>query len=125
MMRKFLFVIVILSAMLLVSCAPQVSDEELEAGLDTLSDQDLDAVIDESSQAKALSGQATAVERKYLPSLKGTVTRDRLLQTAQAVKIKRLEKKLAITIDNPNIKSIDVEGGYAPGEEQGIIVING
>ena len=107
MMKKvFLFVIVILSAVLLVSCAPQVSDEELEAELNTLSDEDLDAVITESSQDKALAGQATAVERKYLPLLKGTVIRDRLLQHAQAVKIKRLEEKLA-TFIQPSDKDVD------------------
>lgn len=99
MMKKVLSVIMILSAMLLVSCAPQVSDEELEAKLDELSDEELDAVIEESSQAKALSGQATAIERKYLPTLKGTISKDRLLQSAQAVKIKRLEERLGLIGD--------------------------
>ena len=114
MMKKIVMVVSLLMALFLVSaCAPQVSDEELEAQLDTLSDEELDKVIDESSKSKALSGQASAAERKFLPSLKGTVTRDRLLQAAQAVKIKRLEEQLASGLTDQESKGMFGDG-HAP-----------
>ena len=124
MMKKVLFFIVILSAMLLVSCAPQVSDEELEAKLDELSDEELDAVIDESGQGKALAGQASFIEKKYLPTLKGTISKDRLLQSAQAVKIKRLEEQVGLIGDYQPSGTITQPSGTitqpsSPGETQG------
>ena len=114
---KRLFVVGLLAVMLLLAaCAPQVSDEELKANVETLSDEDLDAVISESSQNKALAGQATAIE-KYLTTIKGKVSNDHLLLIAQGEKIKRLEKKLSTTYTTK-------PGDYTTSEEKGIIGLN-
>lgn len=86
----------------LVSCAPQVSDQELQMGLDNLTDEELDQVINETAKgdAKSLAGQA--VSTIIPPTIKGKVSNQRLLQNAQAVKIKRLEEKLASVIQPPD-----------------------
>lgn len=93
-MKKILIAILLISLSLVLSCAPTVSDQELQAGLENLSDQDLDTVIAETSQSegKALAGQATTF---LLPAVKNRVSNSQLLTNAQALKIKRLEKKIA------------------------------
>jgi len=95
-MKKILIAILLISLLLIVSCAPAVSDQELQAGLENLSDQDLDDIIAEANENKApLAGQAS-LSKLYPPEpTKGTVQNKQLLINAQALKIKRLEKKLA------------------------------
>ncbi|MBI2581519.1 hypothetical protein HYV87_00120 [Candidatus Woesearchaeota archaeon] len=93
-MKKILIAILLISLSLVLSCAPTVSDQELQAGLENLSDQDLDTIIDEADKNEnPLAGQASSM--LLLPSIKNRVSNSQLLTNAQALKIKRLEKKIA------------------------------
>jgi len=63
-MKKVLMIILVLFSIFLVSCST-VSDEQLEQGLDQLSDEDLTIVTEKSAGAEsgALAGQATTVSK--------------------------------------------------------------
>lgn len=96
-MKNILIVILLVSLLLVMSCAPAVSDQELQMGLENVSDEDLDAIIVEAGKNEnPLAGQASKL---LLPAIKTRVSNSKLLATAQAVKIKRLEQKLADLTD--------------------------
>tara|TARA_Y100000310_G_C20588676_1_gene766800 strand:- start:44 stop:1018 length:975 start_codon:yes stop_codon:yes gene_type:complete len=55
-MKKILLIIMVLSILILVGCAEEMSDEEATEVLDTLSDEEFDAIMEEEDSA--LVGQA-------------------------------------------------------------------
>src|SRR3989344_3637896 len=111
-MKKILVAILLISLSLVLSCAPAVSNEELQAGLGNLSDEDLDAVIAETNENKApLAGQAS-LSRLYPPEpTRGSVSNSQLLINAQALKIKRLEKEIADLTAGQGIPPITIPPG--------------
>jgi len=140
-----LFVVLILSVLLIVSCTPEIPKEQLEEELDQLSDEDIDTLIEETSNddARAVAGQAFLSRKGY--TWTNRVSRNDILIAAQKVKIERLEKQLAQSIDvlgetegatpieygqpspvgsTPPDDGIE-QGIESPGEEEGIIVIGG
>jgi hypothetical protein len=101
--------------MFLVACTPKVSDQAVQRGLQNLSDEELDAVIEESGKEDgSLAGQA--VFNKIPPGIR-PVSNQQLLVNAQALKIKRLEEKLASVIQPPD--PAQDSGVSAPGEAEG------
>lgn len=97
-MRNFFVIMGLLLAMFVVSaCTPQPSDEELNASLAKLSDEELDSLLGEMESKGALAGQA--VLSKYDYTIR-TVSADKLLISAQREKIDRLQKVIP-----PSIKS--------------------
>lgn len=95
---------------LLISCAPEVPDEELDAELQDLSDEELDQLLTEVEAADetAIAGQAFLRSRGYTVANK--VPRNKLLAAAQKEKISRLEKDIAAKII-PIVKYTPVTNG--------------
>ena len=94
-MKNILILSLLITVLIVSSCSSaNVSDQELQAGLGNLSDEDLDTIIAEANKSEApLAGQAV-LSRIIPPGIKARVSNDQLLINTQAVKIKRLEKKL-------------------------------
>lgn len=98
--------------MFVVSCAPEASEKELKEGLSELSDDDLDNLIEETGaeDGSALAGQAFLSKRGYTINT-GRVSRDKLLISAQRLKIERLENEIEAGFVNPG-----ETGGVTPTE---------
>lgn len=111
-MKKILFVVLILSVLFLVSCAPEIPEERLKEELEQLSEEDIDTLIQETSNddARAVAGQAFLSKKGY--SWTNRVSRNDILIVAQSVKIERLERQL-----ERGIESSDETKGFNPEPE--------
>ena len=82
---------------LIVGCMPaeEVTDEELEAEMADLSNDELDAVIEETGDSGALAGQAFMAKTKYAKS----ASSEKLTRAAANVRVERLNLKLRSAYD--------------------------
>lgn len=84
-MNKFRFLMcMVLGLFLIAACSPQVSDQQLQAELEQMSDEELETIAAEPGEG-ALAGQPTAVEYKPIRIGSYDVERSRAARLARQV----------------------------------------